>query len=367
MNKYISTALLSFCFAYFSIAQTEHEKQHEAFQYIIKKDKIDSLYEIYSKVTPADKNYTEALAFRNQFGWALGKTTQLKKDIPAILSLPTSSNEFPYNKIFRPQKFPASEWSRFYYMSDTLCNYFSKDTSIYRQLLETKTMLEFITQKYTELTIDLPILLSLLDTSSEAYSALMWQYGGALLRTNQREKALAVFEKTYWKTSNNDCLQTMLRMYTTDKSYDKIITLKSEILKDSSGAMLYDLGNAYLNLNQQKEAKIYFKAFVSKIEFIDYYPFAEIKWDNTSYHISTDQLETLGDFYATSDKNKACNYYQLSVKIITKSTDELSFKKQLAAADNEKDRMLIQQKYADSLKLKEESVQRLNQKTKGCK
>src|SRR6187431_59441 len=198
MKKYMSVVLWSLCSIFISMGQNDDAKQHEAFNYIMKKDKVDSMYTIYSKVGPSDKDYMAALFFRNQFGWALGKTSQLKKDIPAILSLPGYSKEFAYSRVFRPQKFPASEWSRFYYISDTLCQYFSKDPLIYKELLGIKTMLEFLTKKDAELLIDLPVLSSMLDTTSEAYSSLMWEYGNVLLRTNQREKAFLVFEKTYW-------------------------------------------------------------------------------------------------------------------------------------------------------------------------
>lgn len=364
MNRHISAVLLLFCFVYFSIAQNEYTKQHEAFNYLIKKEKIDSFYAVYSNVEPSDKNYIEALIYRNQFGWALGKTAQLKNDIPAILNFPAYSKEFSYAKIFRPQKFPASEWSRFYYMSDTLCNYFSKDTSIYKELLGTKVMLELLTKKDAELLIDLPVLAAMFDTTSKEYGSLMWEYGKALLRTNQREKAYLVFEKTYWSTSNNDCFQSMLRMYDTDKSYGKIVALKSEILKDSSGVMLYDLAFAYMKLNQPKEAKICFDAFASKIEM---YPYARIQWGNTVYPISSEQLETLGDFYQSSDKSKSCDYYQLAIKALNSPTSDMRLKKQLAATNDEKERQEIQQLYDDHLKSKEVSLVRIAQKSKKCK
>ncbi|HSY62317.1 MAG TPA: hypothetical protein VK796_10595 [Cytophaga sp.] len=309
----------------------------------------------------------EALFFRNQFGWALGKTMQLKNDIPAILSLPGYSKELAYSKVFRPQKFPPSEWNRFYAVSDTLCQYFSSDKNVYRELIGIKTMLEFLTHRDNELVNDLPVLLSLLDSTSEMHASLMWEYGQTLLRTDQRQQALIVFEKTYSKTGNSDCFQTMLRMYGTDKSYDKIIALKADILKDSSGTLLFDLGKAYLNTNQQKEAAFYLNAFVSKIEFLTQWPYAQIQHDNIIDHISAEQLETLGDFYSSSDQKKACTYYKLSIKILSDPSPDMRYKKSLSATTDEKLRQNIQKSYDDYLMSKDASATRLDQKLKRCK
>ena len=89
-----------------SFGQQNTDELHKRFLQYLQIKKVDS---IYNSSLKQDKNDEETLLYRNHFGWALNKTEQLKKDIPAILELPSHSMEMAYERIFRPQKFPPSE------------------------------------------------------------------------------------------------------------------------------------------------------------------------------------------------------------------------------------------------------------------
>ncbi len=364
-NIYIlfSICLSSIC----SFGQVENAALHEKFLQYIKSEKIDSLYHSYLKVNEADQRYEDALLFRNQYGWALHELEQLKKDIPAILQLSKYSSDMAYEKIFRPQKFPPSEWNTFLEMATELEKHFASNPNEYREILGIKTMLEFITKNDNALKKDLPKLIELLRKDSDAYSMMLWQYGNLLIRAGSIHEAISVFDKGWNQTADIKFLQSLIQLYSVNKEYEKVINFENQIYKDSSGILFFNLAEAYYNQNNLKNAEKHFKYFIEKFKLIDYNPFIQIEYDNTVYNVSPVQLELLGDFYLKKDKKSSCEYYRLASKIINNSSEDKFFQKQLISVKDEEQKSIMTSKFE---KHKEEQLvllNRLEKKLNECK
>jgi hypothetical protein len=345
MNIKTTAILILLCVSNNLFGQSNNDSQHEKFMSYIKSTGVDSIYSEYSKVTANDKNYEKALLYKNQYGWILDKYQDLKKYIPEILSLPQYSKPLSYEKIFNPQKFPRSEWNRFYETSALLTQYFSNQPPVYKEILWVKIQLEFLTSRTDSLVVDLPRLLILVDKESSQYSDLLWMYGNALKSIGKTEEALTVFISGFSKKSNNEFLISVVEIYSKQKSYSKIIALETDIVRDSSIMSIYALADAYQNLNNINKAKVYFDAFTSKLKFTDYYPFVSIENSNITYSISAIQLDNLGAFYWDSSRKQSCQYYSSASTILKSGDDENRFKKQIATAGDDVRRKEHQEKY----------------------
>jgi hypothetical protein len=330
-------------------------------------EKVDSMYNSYLETNENNEAYEQALLYRNQYGWALNKIEQLKNDIPAILKLPAHTHEMAYERIFRPQKFPPTEWNRFYEISIELEKSFEDNSIEYREILGIKTKLEFLTRNDKALLIDLPKLLVRLNNDSEAYSAMLWQYGNLLIRNDEKIEAQKIFEEGLKLNTENDFLKSLIRSYSADREFEKVIKYEDQILRDSSGVLFFNLAEAYLNSNEVNKAKKYFNLFTSKIEYIDYEPYVKIEYDNTVNHISPSQLEVLGDFYFESEKELACKFYGYAAKIISDSNEEMFFKKQLMAVKDEVQKKDMIDKYEKYKREQQELLMRINKKIEKCK
>jgi tetratricopeptide (TPR) repeat protein len=233
--KNILPIILLCIFAQNSLGQADNAEMHSRFLQYLKMEKVDSIYHSHLNITPDDEGYEEALLFRNQNGWALNELEQLKKDIPAILQLPEYAHEMAYERVFRPQKFPPAEWNRFFEMSNELVKFFDTSSIEYREILGIKTKLEFITRNDSALLLDLPKLLERLNMDSEAYSAMLWQYGNLLLRSNNKKEAEKVFESGLNLNSKGDLFSSLIHLYSSNNDFEKIIKYEHQILEDSSG------------------------------------------------------------------------------------------------------------------------------------
>lgn len=271
-----------------------------------------------------------------------------------------------YERIFEPQKFPPTEWSRFYEISIELEKSFEVNSIEYREILGIKTKLEFLTRNDKALLIDLPKLLELLDKDSEAYSAMLWQYGNLLIRNNEKGEAQIIFEKGLGLNSKNDFLKSLIRLYSENKEFKKVTKYEDQILNDSSGVLLFNLAEAYLNGNERNKGEKYFNLFISKIEYIDYDPYVKIEYDNTVYQITPNQLEILGDFYLERDKELACKFYSSAVNILSNSNDEMFFKKQLMAIQDEVQKKELVEKFESYKKEQKELLLKINKKIEKC-
>ena len=362
MKKMIKILLGIFLFSLTisTFGQHETDKLHNKFVKYLKIEKIDS---IYNSSLKKDENSEQALLYRNQFGWALNKVEQLKKDIPAILKLPTHSSEMAYLKIFRPQKFPPTEWNIFYEISIELEKHFESNPIVSKEILAIKTKLEFLTRKDKALLIDLPKLLEKLNNNSSAYFAMLNQYGNLLIRNNEKTKAQKVFEKGLQLNSDEYFLLGLIQLHSNNKNYEKVISYEQQILSDSSGIMLYNLAEAQMKNNNRKKADKYFRLLISKFKYTDYEPYVQLEYNNFSYSLQPFQLETLGDFYFKIEKQLAYEFYEKALKILS-NTNDIFFKKQLMAIQDETEKKKMIEKFEKNKIEQQELLNRINNKLK---
>lgn len=366
MSKLLTGILLCFI-AFNSIGQVDNDEMHKRFLQYLEMEKVDSIYNSYLEIDENNEAYEQALLYRNQYGWALNKIEQLKNDIPAILKLPNHSHEMAYERIFRPQKFPPTEWNRFYEISLELEKSFEINSVEFREILGIKTKLEFITRNDNALLIDLPKLLELLNSDSNAYSAMLWQYGNLLIRNDEDTKAQKVFEKGLKLNLDGDFLKSLIRIYSDNKEFEKLISYEEQILSDSSGVLLFNLAEAYLKSDEINKAEKYFNLFISKIEYVDYEPYVKIEYDNTVYHVSPSQLEILGNFYFERDNQLSCKFYENAAKIISNSNEERFFKKQLMAVNDKAQKKRMTEQFEKHKREQQNLLVRINKKIEKCK
>lgn len=363
--KKLTSVLLLLAISICSFGQSEELENHELFLKYLEMEKVDSIYHVYLKVTASDDNYEEALLFRNQYGWALNKTEELKKDIPAIIQLSGHTHQMAYERIFRPQRLLASEWNRFYDMAQELENAFDISSNEYREVLAIKTKLQFLTRNNTGLLEDLPKLLNLLDSGSNEHTVMLLQYGNALYGSGQMEMAKKIFENG--PSSNPSFLWTLINIYSNDKNYTEIINRKDQILVDSHGIKLYDLGFAYLETGNRKEASKYFSIFISKFEYNKYEPVVRIKRDNYVHSITAEQLEKLGDFYFSTDTALSCKMYNDAISVLNTPRNNFFLEKQITAMTDEVKKKEMRNQLEEMKKEKEALLKKIKKKVKRCK
>jgi len=347
-----------------TFGQHETDKSHERFIKYLEMEKVDS---IYNSSLKKDDHNEKALLYRNQFGWALNKVEQLKKDIPSILELPLYSGEMAYESVFSPQKFPPTEWNRFYEICIELEKHFESNAIIYREILGIKTKLQWLTRNDKGLSIDLPKLLEKLNTNSDAYPMMLFHYGNLLIRNGENLEAQKVFEKGLKLNLEGDFLNSLIQIHANDKDFEKVISYEEQILGDPSGVLLYNLAEAQLKKNNRKKADKYFSAFISNFEYINYYPYVKIEFDNTVHHVEPVELELLGDFYVTSNEELACKLYDNANKILSDSNEERFYKQQMMTIQDETVKKKMIEEF-EKHKIEQQELQgRIINKLKNCR
>lgn len=320
------------------------------FQYpdgkITDQKKADSIFELALDVQKSDDGYIEALLFRNEYGWQLGKVEHLKKDMPEILRQDEYKRELKYQEIFDPQKYPPKYWKGFYDVSKELKKHFEKGTPAYRENLAILTYLEILLNKKNELNNDLPELLSLINKKSDNYFTMLWQYGNLLISHNDYDEAEKVLEKGFNsqenKVNKSDFAFTLINLYSINNTYDKIIEYEDYIIKDTSGTLMFYLGEAHFRKGNMDKAKKYFEFYESKLQREKHSEMLYTKNGMTMNPVRPFQLEVLGDFYSTVDKEKSCEFYNIGIKVLSQPKNDKFFQKQLKAIDDpeEKKRMI---------------------------
>lgn len=366
MRKILS-ALLFLGISLSSFAQPSTEELHKMFLAYLEKGNVDSIYNHYGKVGKDDPAYEEALEYRNQYGWAMNKVEELKKDIPAILSLDKYAGEMVYGRIARPQEFPPSEWGRFITMATELLQYFEKDSAVYRELIGLKTQLEYVSGNDEALLRDLPKLLSLLDPKGDAYPVLLWQQANLFLRNDQLPQAIELLKKGLELKNKSDHLHSLVELYSSHKEFDKVLELEKNIVADPSGILLFNLAEAQWKAKKEKEAKKNFDLFVSKLTFNEKNNFVELRSNTIVYSIYPEKLSVLGDFYFASNKEEACKYYSFAKEILSEPKEDAFSNRRLEMTKDEAKKQKMIAKKEKKQKEDAQLLAELESKLKKCR
>lgn len=329
---------------------------------------LDSIYESYSNLKRTDPNYLKCLVFRNRYGWAFSKLEELKKDIPAILALKPEPKKFLYKEVFEPNMLPKTEMKRLFQTSKELADYFKNNREVYGEILELKIQLEIYTGNNSEMLIDLPEFLKLLVPGSTEYPKMLWQYGNALRNAQQTDKALSIFEQGVQESPSIQFLLSLVSIYEQQKSTGKIISLEKYIEKDSSGITLFNLAKAFLQEGDHQKAKKYFDAFTTKLVISEVDDdIAYIESGNFIYQYHYQDLEILGDFYLKTKPKQACQYYNVSLRIMNENEFQYPQLMEQSIAEAKDEQEKIKRIYDQAIKELLQSKDKLYEKmTIGC-
>jgi len=196
---------------------------------------------------------------------------------------------------------------------------------------------------------------------------MLWQYGGLLVRSDQFLEATNIYKKGWEETAEIDFLHSLVNQYSYAESYDKIIRIKEDIVKDNSNVLMFELGFAYLSKGDSLNAGIYFTTFTKSFKFVNHEPYVQIEYENTVSSIRPASLEVLGDFYSIYNNEKSCEYYSYAMKQLNTPKNDRFFERKLNIETDE----LKKQKLINKMKeyqLKQELLlNRIEEKYKACK
>lgn len=320
--------------------QVKDTAGHNSFMLYLKKTKADSVYNVYLQADEKSDayKYNQILRYRNKYGWLLGKVEQLKKDIPSILVRPYA-DQMDYNVIFNPEDYPASEWPWFYETAIVLEKYFDEKSNAYREILGVKTKLQTLLKDDEALLKDLPKLLKLLDTESIHFSEKLLEYGNLLIKNNEREKGIGVFEKGLTLDREYLFLESLVILYSDNQEYKKVLEYEAQILNDHSIGLYFYLAEAYLILGDRDMASRYFGLYTAAFKFIENSAYVYVEYGDNLFVVTAQKMKDLGNFYCVEDNGRACNYYNYGLKIINDSDKRKKrLKRQQLVAYSEKER-----------------------------
>ncbi|MFT5820050.1 MAG: hypothetical protein ACI8ZM_001284 [Crocinitomix sp.] len=375
MNKkhtLLSSALiiLTFTFCLSSCGQTTEGKFVYPNGNLRDLKQIDSLYNLSLNVSKSDNYFETALLFRNEYGWQLNKTDQLELDIPEILNKEEYNHEMAYSEIFNPQRSDPSKWVGYIEVCNDLLSNFNKGTSEYREVLAIKSLLTFLTNK-NDLALEvLPELLSELTKNSDNYFFMLWQYGMSQSRGGDELAAIITFEKGYEKgvsaPNHSEFAMALMNLYSIHEKYDKIISQKDFILKDTSGNLLYFLGEAYFRSGDNIIALDYFDDFMSHFKETERQPYLIIENGYVINPVRPQHLLVLAEFYSGIYIEKSCKCYSYIQKILSQPKNDLFYQKQLSAIEDTVEKAEFKKNHEEYQNSLDEILKKANVSLKKC-
>ncbi len=330
ISPFLTLLTLTLCLS--TCAQEKEVKLNEL-------GRIDSLNNLALNISKTDKQYTESLLKRNEYAWKLKKITQLESDIPEILSQHQYAHEMGYSKVFNPQRSDPMYWESYIETCTELLTRFKKGTPAYREILGLKSQLLIITGNNK---LGLEVLSELLDelnNTADMYYYMLWQYGMSQVRLGDEVSAILSFEKGYKAgveiPNHSEFAMALMNLYSIHKKYDSIIEEKPYILKDTSGSLMYFLGEAYFKTDNRKLATLYFDSYMSHFKETERQPFLIIESGYAIHSVRPKHLLVLAEFYSKLDSEKSCKCYYYIQKIVSQPEDNFFYQKQLAAITDE--------------------------------
>lgn len=350
-------------------AQMTKKQMHKQFIKHLQKEKVNILYKAYGKVSKEDTAYEQALYLRNEYGWLLGKTNELKEDIPKFLLTSKYLEDRAYIKTIGLRECPPSEWARYYTMASEFQMFFSLDSGIEKKMQFVKFGLSLLAKEDSLIMVNSPSVLANCSSHDDYYYELLWQYSTAMVRTGKKTEALAMLKKGWKESGDFQFFQSMVRWYSREKQYDSVINcINNEMHMDSSGILNYFLMEAYWNKKDTLSAVKYGKLFDTAVELNDYTPYAEVRGKAIFYTISADQLEMLADILLGTNYKRACTLYHTALTILENDPyKEVSMEKtELGYITTS-----AQKKHANQIKQKQKEEEiikrRLKDKIKSCR
>jgi hypothetical protein len=311
---------------------SERQEMHEKFQTYIEEEQLERKFKEYKKVKPKDDKYQKVLKERIKLGFILDDTKQLRKDMNALHTLSLSTSEII--QLFKPERFPPSEWERFYATTKTLKAKTIKDTSALIFVTSLQGNLSLLLLE-DETTLNALQELETLVSDSLFYgSFFLDHYINALLDNEKIEEAEEILVSNYKKFESEHLLNRLIALYYEEKEYDKIIAHSSAI-KAANNVSLYHLALSYEQINKEEEMLDAFENYARLFQF-ENDAYVYIKKGSSNYLVPPKHLEKIGDIYFTLEPKAACKYYKMGINDSPSSSLLMLEKFKIAVSDQEK-------------------------------
>lgn len=340
---------------------SEREEMQEKFQTYIEDEQLERKFNDYKKVKPKDDKYQKVLKERIKLGFILDDTKQLKRDINSLHSLSLPLEELI--GLFKPNRFPPSEWERFYSTVNTLKKEKIEDTTalifitslqghLSLLLLEDKTTLNALQE------------LELIVEDSVFYSSyFLDHYINALIDNEKIDYAMEVLEQSYAKLKSAHILNRLIALYAEEKEFQKIINYSEEI-KAENTISLFHLALSYENTKDEKKMYNSFENYARLFQFDDG-PFVFIKKGEEMYSVPPENMEKIGDVYYDLEPEAACKYYKLGI-VENEPTNYFTLEKFKLAISNDEKLEQLKLKLEKEDQQKAEIQERIKKKLEKC-
>lgn len=358
----------AFCLIGLSAFAQSYEEAHAQFLRQVEERKVDSIYEVMLKADETNPEYKEILVARNQLGFLLNKTENLKEDIPAVLALPEFQDEGLYQRrVMNFQDLPPSEWSRFIDICGSLETHFKEDKRILREVLMLKTFLEFMSRKTDLFLEDMPKLMPLIEKGTEGYYGIQEYYAKALIKSGETEKGIDMLKENFRESNEPRHLHALMSSLAELEGHDAMIKYAINVKHDTTSGSQYFLGKAYLSKGKFDKAQTCFDLFTQKLEYDEREANVYHKIGFGHYSVDGRDLMILADFYAEANKEKACELYDFAFKVVSSDRRrERSFQRQMTHIFDEAQRKEIREDYEKDGHEREAIRKDVEEKLKGC-
>lgn len=342
--------------------QDDREEMRNNFQTYIEEEQLEKKFKDYKKVKPKDEKFQKVLKERIKLGYILDDTKQLRKDINALHTLSLSATEII--KLFKPERFPPSEWERFYATTNTLKTKTIKDTTALIFVTSLQGNLSLLLLEDQTTLKALQELETLVGDSLFYSSFFLDHYINALLDNEKTEEAENILVSNYKKFKSEHTLNRLIALYYEEKEYDKIIAYSSAI-KAANNLSLYHLALSYEQTNEEEKMFDAFENYARLFQF-ENDAYVYIKKGSSNYLVPPKHLEKIGDIYFNIEPKAACKYYQLGVNENAPTNHFMFERFKLAISDKEKlEKFKIKLEQEDQEKAAKQ--ERIKKKLEKCK
>lgn len=277
---------------------------HEKFIASLEYDKVEAKINYLSKKT-FDECTSRQAEKRMNYEWRIGKTEQLKTDIPAFLK----SDHVQYGRadwrlIIHMWEHVPSEWARYVEMIDELYDHFKKTGNVKaeQKMLGAKIQgahLMADTLKERKLILQMLNEIGPNDDRYETYYTMLgWWYQDH----GYWEKSLPVFYKRYQLTKNPNMLSSYVWGLFNCGRYEQVLKYETQILQLKIQKLNYVLAKSYQGIGNKERANYYFETF-SKQHYLGpkvafYYTERN---NNKFYDLDESYLIKVADYFSKRD------------------------------------------------------------------
>lgn len=291
--------------------QKERMIMHQDFMAVLEYEKIEAKLNYLSKKTFDECTAREA-ENRMNYEWRLGKTDQLKTDIPAYLNS-KALNDLGYERvdwrlIIHLWEHVPSEWARYVDMIDELYIYFKEtgNKKAEQKMLGAKIQGAHLMENAQNERKFLLQMLNEIGSNDERYETYYTMLGWWYQDHGYWEKSIPIFNERYQLTKSTNMLRSMVWGLFNSGNYEQVLKYEDEILKIEEQKMNYVLAKSYQEIGKEEQAKYYFETFSKQNHLgqnVDFY--YTQRNDNKFFLYDESYLMNVADYFSTTDPEYA--------------------------------------------------------------